>query len=121
MDWRNSPTSPDGKADIANIVSEAHISKDVDHAMDEAIPQHGYAPPGVSIRNGPILDDKMDVEESTTNGFAKRKARNSTGKVVKYNDDESEEQDEDIPLVCYQSMYKRMSDEKEVTLKATHC
>lgn len=68
--------------------------------MDEAIPQDGYAPPGVSIRNGPILEDKMEVEQSATNGVAKRKARNSTGKAVKYNDDESEEHDKDIPLVC---------------------
>lgn len=79
------------------LVSEARISKDVDSAMDKAASKTSYAPPGVSIRNGPVLDDKMDVDEPTTNGNTKRKARNSTGRPVNYNDD-SEESDA-VPLV----------------------
>jgi DNA topoisomerase-1 len=67
--------------------------------MDKASSAKAHnAPAGVSIRNGPILDDKMDVDEPATNGTAKRKARTSTSKPVKYNDEESEE---DLkPSVC---------------------
>jgi hypothetical protein len=42
----------------------------------------------------------MDVDEPTTNGNAKRKARISTGKAVKYNVDGSESSDDAVPLVC---------------------
>jgi DNA topoisomerase-1 len=83
-------------------VSAAHISKDDDKAMDKAEAKTDYAPEGVSVRNGPVLDDKMDVDEPATNGNAKRKARTSTAKAVNYNVDGSEgESDEDAaPLVC---------------------
>jgi DNA topoisomerase-1 len=68
----------------------------------------GLAPPGVSIRNGPVLDDTMDVDESLTNGNSKRKARNSTSKAVNYNTDGSEgDSDEDVPLVSQNIHLKR--------------
>lgn len=67
--------------------------------MDKASAKARYAPEGVSVRNGPILDDKMDVDEPATNGAAKRKARVSTGKAVNYNVDESESSDDAVPLV----------------------
>ena len=44
------------------VVSEAHISKAVDSAMDRAGAKSNYAPAGVSIRNGPVTEDKMDVD-----------------------------------------------------------
>jgi DNA topoisomerase-1 len=80
-------------------VSAAHIPKDVDRAMDKAGANKNYAPAGVSVRNGPVLGDKMDVDEVNTNGTAKRKARNST---VNYYDDGSDREsyDDTIPLVC---------------------
>jgi DNA topoisomerase I len=67
--------------------------------MDKASSAKAHnAPAGVSIRNGPVLDDKMDVDEPATNGTAKRKSRTSNSKSVKYNDEESEE---DLkPSVC---------------------
>jgi len=52
---------------------------------------------GVSIRNGPVLEDKMDIDAPATNGVAKRKARVSAGKAVKYNN--SSESDDVVPLV----------------------
>jgi DNA topoisomerase-1 len=66
--------------------------------MDKASAKAHNAPAGISIRNGPVLDDKMDVDEPATNGTAKRKARTSTSKPVNYHDEESEE---DLkPSVC---------------------
>jgi DNA topoisomerase-1 len=52
---------------------------------------------GVSIRNGPVLDDHMDTD-AATNGNSKRKARTSTSKAINYND--AAESDSDaVPLV----------------------
>lgn len=67
--------------------------------MDKAGSKTKYAPEGVSVRNGPIQDDTMDMDEPHTNGAAKRKARVSTGKAVNYNVDESGSGDDDVPLV----------------------
>lgn len=36
--------------------------------------------PGISIRNGPVADDAMDLDHPT-NGIPKRKARSSVGTV----------------------------------------
>lgn len=85
-------------ANATNVVSEAHISHAVDSAMDKAVAKSKIAPPGVSIRNGPIVDDAMEVDEPATNGNSKRKARSSLSKVVKYKDD-SEDSDDAVPLV----------------------
>jgi len=74
---------------ISSLVSEAKISESIDRAMDKQGAKTEYAPAGVSIRNGPVTEDKMDIDTPQTNG-AKRKARNSTSKPVKYNDSESE-------------------------------
>jgi len=62
--------------------------------MDQAGPSTS-APAGVSIRNGPVLESKMDIDEPATNG--KRKARSSISKPV-YKDEEDSE--DDAPLVC---------------------
>ena len=69
--------------------------------MDKAGAKMDYAPAGVSIRNGPVTEDKMDVDGPSTNGNAKRKSRNSTSKTVNYKVDGSEDgSDEDaVPLV----------------------
>jgi DNA topoisomerase-1 len=68
--------------------------------MDKAGGKSHYAPVGVSIRNGPVLDDKMDVDEPLTNGAAKRKARTSAGKTVNYNVDGTDSDEDSVPLVC---------------------
>ncbi len=65
--------------------------------MDQAGPSSS-APAGVSIRNGPVIEDKMNIDEPATNGNAKRKARNSTSKAVNYNDGSDRESD-NVPLV----------------------
>jgi len=64
------------------------------------VAKSSIAPPGVSIRNGPVLDGNMDVDELSTNGNAKRKARRSLNSAVKYKDD-SEDSDDAVPLVRY--------------------
>lgn len=84
------------EADIQTPVSQAHISKDVDRAMDKADAKFNHVPAGVAVRNGPVVEDKMDVDQPATNGHAKRKARTST-KAPKYADSESDE--DAIPLV----------------------
>ena len=78
-------------------MSKAHISKSDDKAMGRAGPSSPL-PAGISIRNGPVIEDKMDVDEPTTNGNSKRKARNSTSKTVNYND--GSEESDNVPLVC---------------------
>lgn len=65
--------------------------------MDKADAKFKHVPGGVAVRNGPVLEDKMEVDEPVTNGNAKRKARTSTSKAPKYVDSESEE--DAIPLV----------------------
>lgn len=85
-------------------VSDAYISKAVDSAMDKAAAKTTYAPPGVSVRNGPVLEDKMDVDGAATNGNAKRKVRTGTGKPVNYNDD-SDDSDE-VPLAKRRKTFK---------------
>jgi len=86
------------EADIQISVSQAHISKDVDRAMDRADAKFDHVPSGVAVRNGPVVEDKMEVDEPATNGNAKRKARTSTSKAPKYADTESDE--DSVPLVC---------------------
>lgn len=68
--------------------------------MDESGERSHYAPAGVSIRNGPVLEDKMEVDGPTTNGNAKRKGRASIGKAVNYNVDGTESEEDAVPLVC---------------------
>lgn len=82
-------------ADLANrkAVSSAQVSNGVDKAMDKAGEKSNYAPAGVSIRNGPVVEDAMDVDGPATNGAPKRKARVSTGKPVNYNVDSGSEED----------------------------
>ncbi|RFU36113.1 hypothetical protein B7463_g285, partial [Scytalidium lignicola] len=90
-------------------VSETHISKGTDKAMENGRGTKGYAPAGVSIRNGPVLDDSMDVDEPSTNGAAKRKSRSSVSKTVNYTVDRSDaESEEDLgPIAKRQRTFKK--------------
>ncbi|KAF8863437.1 putative DNA topoisomerase 1 [Acephala macrosclerotiorum] len=104
------------------VVSEAHISKATDKKMDEVSGSASNLPAGISIRNGPVIDDEMDVDEPTTNGHAKRKSRANTSKAVKYNDDSDESDDE--PLAKRQRTSKQKavdsdSDDEPLASKKT--
>lgn len=63
--------------------------------MDESASRTQPSAPGISIRNGPIDDDSMDVDHP--NGTAKRKSRSSIGNKVSYKDES--DSDDEIPLV----------------------
>jgi len=63
--------------------------------MDRTASKARPAPPGISIRNGPV-GDRMDVD-STPNGTVKRKSRSSIGRAVKYK--EESDSDDGAPLV----------------------
>ena len=90
---------------ILHAVSEVHISRTTDRAMDKAGAKSEYAPVGVSIRNGPVTDKrKMDIDETLTNGKTKRKSRVSTSKAVSYNDEGSDDDSDAVPLVCRSSI-----------------
>jgi DNA topoisomerase-1 len=63
--------------------------------MEKSSTNQNIAPPGLSVRNGPVID-AMDIDEPVLNG--KRKARNSIAKV-NYNVAASESEEDDKPLV----------------------
>ena len=86
-------------ADIQMAVSNAKISKADDRAIDKSASKARPAPPGLSIRNGPVEDDDSMDLDTTTNG-SKRKSRSSIGKAVNYKDNSGSD-DDDAPLVCW--------------------
>jgi DNA topoisomerase-1 len=63
--------------------------------MDQAGSSAANLPAGISIRNGPVVDE-MDIDEPTKNGHAKRKSRASNSKAIKYNDDSDESDDQPL-------------------------
>ena len=66
--------------------------------MDREGSKRALAPAGISIRNGPITGDKMDIDEHIANG--KRKSRGSAATTKSYKELDSEVEDENIkPLV----------------------
>lgn len=86
-----------------NHKSKDIIPKSLDKAMDKANPTPKNAAPGISIRNGPLVE--MDIDEPSANRLeinshvnSKRKARNSTGNRKSYKE-VSEDDDDDKPLV----------------------
>jgi len=62
--------------------------------MDRTDSKARPLPPGVSVRNGPVIEDKMDID-STPNGTTKRKSRSSVTQVKK----EESDSDDGAPLV----------------------
>jgi DNA topoisomerase-1 len=64
--------------------------------MAQPVPEEAAKMAGLSVRNGPLEDTSMDIDEPATNGTTKRKSRNSITKV-NYKDDESS--DEGAPMV----------------------
>ncbi|KAL2263236.1 hypothetical protein VTK26DRAFT_7655 [Humicola hyalothermophila] len=75
--------------------SAATVSRSDDREMDKFDSKARPAPPGVSIRHGPVVDDRMDID-STPNGTAKRKSRSSINQGVKYK--EESDSDDGRPL-----------------------
>lgn len=67
--------------------------------MDDAGGKPSAPGAGVSIRNGPILEDHMDFDTPTANGNTKRKARSSNSKPVNYAAAANSDSDDEIPLV----------------------
>lgn len=72
--------------------------------MDKANPPSKNAAPGISIRNGPVVE--MDIDGPSINGLetngrdsGKRKARNSTGNRMSYKEATDEDDDDEKPLV----------------------
>ena len=80
----------------STVGSAPTISKADDRAMDAADSKLHIAPVGVSIRNGPVDQDKMDID-SPVNGQAKRKSRASIDQSVNYKDESSD----DEPMVGF--------------------
>ncbi|KAF7547226.1 hypothetical protein G7046_g9067 [Stylonectria norvegica] len=77
-------------------VSSKKISHAEERAMDRAGPSKNTALAGLSVRNGPVQDDDMDIDAPHTNGLHKRKSRNSLP-TINYKDNDSES-DDDAPL-----------------------
>ncbi len=77
-------------------MSAATISRAEDEALDRSVPSNGAEMAGLSIRNGPVQEDPMDVDAPATNGH-KRKSRSSITKPS-YKDDL--DSDDSQPLVC---------------------
>ncbi|KAK4226950.1 DNA topoisomerase 1 [Podospora fimiseda] len=72
-------------------LSASRISPATDRKMDKSASKARPAPPGLSIRNGPVIEeDAMDVD-STTSGASKRKSRTSIGQAVNYKDQSDSE------------------------------
>lgn len=85
--------------------SDVVVPKSLDKAIDKANPSPKNAAPGISIRNGPMVEMEIDdniLNGTEVNGVAsgKRKARNSTGQRKTYTEASDEEDEE--PLVCSQ-------------------
>lgn len=72
--------------------------------MDRSVPKGNSALAGLSVRNGPVEDDDMDIDAPNTNG-AKRKSRTSISKI-NYKDNESDS--DGAPLVSATSGNRRM-------------
>jgi DNA topoisomerase-1 len=66
--------------------------------MDKARSKQKFAPPGVSVRHGPVITEKMDVDEPVTNG--KRKSRGSAVHIKSYKENDSDDEEDVIKPVC---------------------
>jgi len=77
------------------VKSNEQITKEEDKKMDAETPSNGHIEPGISIRMGPVHNDKMDIDAPETNGNAggKRKSRSSITNGKSYKDASSSEED----------------------------
>ena len=86
---------------LSVAVSSAKISAAEDRAIDRSVPKGSSGMAGIVVSSGPV-NDTMDIDGLTANGFNKRKSRASISKVS-YRDDDSESDAE--PLVSSVSKY----------------
>ncbi|KAL0938779.1 topoisomerase i [Colletotrichum truncatum] len=86
-------------------VSSSRVSKADDHEMDRTASKARAAPPGISVRHGPV-DDEMDIDGPSTNG-AKRKSRSSLPKV---NYKVETDSDDDVPMAKRQKTKQKLED-----------
>lgn len=85
---------------LTDCSGTSHKSKDIipkslDKAMDSAVKPAKHAAPGISIRNGPVVDGDVGQQPDPN---SKRKARASISNGVSYKDTSDDEED-DKPLV----------------------
>ncbi|KAK4162099.1 DNA topoisomerase 1 [Cladorrhinum sp. PSN259] len=89
-------------------LSASKISPAADRKMDKTASKARPGPPGLSIRNGPVIDeDAMDID-STTNGGPKRKSRSSIGQAVNYKDQSDSE--DNAPMAKRQKSNRKQVD-----------
>lgn len=89
--------------------SASKITAAEDRAMDRSDSKVKPAPVGISIRNGPVDDDAMDLDHAP-NGTAKRKSRTSIDKSISYKDDSDSD---GAPLAKRQKAKHRVSDSSD--------
>ncbi|KAF6841387.1 topoisomerase i [Colletotrichum plurivorum] len=113
-------SSSDDDAPLARSnghASASRISKADDEAMDRTASKARPAPPGLSVRHGPVDDDAMDVDGPSMNG-SKRKSRSSLPKV-NYKDES--ESDDDVPMAKRQKTKQKVeesdSDDESLTAR----
>ena len=99
--------------------SDVIVPKSLDKAIDRANPSPKNAAPGISIRNGPMVEMEIDepvVNRTEVNGIAsgKRKARNSTDQRKSYK--EASDEEDEKPLVCDGSFEVEVLDSKWLTV-----
>ncbi|KAK4659355.1 DNA topoisomerase 1 [Podospora pseudocomata] len=90
--------------------SAPKISPATDRKMDKLASRARPAPPNVSIRNGPVEDNAMDID-TTPNGGPKRKARSSVGQTVSYKDES--DSDDGAPLLTISQAKRQKSKHKQ--------
>ena len=66
--------------------------------MDKQVPSNGHVEPGISIRMGPVDDDKMNGDAPNGGMNGKRKSRGSLP-TASYKEQSGSEDDDDKPLV----------------------
>ena len=73
------------------------VSRTVDAAMDKSLPNNKEVVPGISLSSGPMLAGNVPMRDvDSTNGYVKRKVRESMSRPS-YADAESSD-DDDLPI-----------------------
>jgi DNA topoisomerase-1 len=89
---------------MGESVSEPIIPKSVDKAMDKEGAGGALKPAGISIRNGPVTEDRMEIDGPAANG--KRKSRGSAANARSYKEASDEDEEDVVPKVGNTSPYE---------------
>ncbi|KAH7329274.1 hypothetical protein B0I35DRAFT_419826 [Stachybotrys elegans] len=92
-------------------LSAAKVSASTDKALDRSTSKRTSGMAGLSVRNGPVEDDGMDIDLPTTNGASKRKSRSSLPKVSYKDESDS---DDARPLAKRQRKVDSDSDDEPI-------